>query len=138
MARPSSVQGLCAVTGASFPDFLLPCHFCLRFLTCVEKALFDACPLQLQWRDNCAYGCCQSCIRHCAFVERSKYFERKVTEAEACSLLESIDDFLVRCGFCMRTLGPGEKIRCCFGNDLNVIRGQVRGVCGLCRLSTEA
>ncbi|AAX86619.1 E6 protein [Puma concolor papillomavirus 1] len=137
MARPSSVQGLCEATGAKFSDLLLPCTFCLRFLTSVEKALFDAFPLQLRWKGRCAFGCCQGCIRLCAQIERRFYYERKVTETELCGLLDHPEAACVRCGFCMRRLGTCDKVRCCFENDLDVVRGQVRGRCGLCRLSVE-
>ncbi|AAL86453.1 E6 protein [Felis domesticus papillomavirus 1] len=137
MARPSSVQGLCAATGAAFADLLLPCSFCLRFLTSVEKSLFDAYPLQLQWKQGCAFGCCQSCIRKCALVERACYFQRKVTDSEVAGLLERVREACVRCGYCMRALGPPDKIQCCLERDLDLIRGKVRGRCGLCRLSVE-
>ncbi|AAX86612.1 E6 protein [Lynx rufus papillomavirus 1] len=137
MARPSSVQGLSAATGAAFTDLLLPCTFCLRFLTSVEKALFDAYPLQLQWKSGCAFACCQSCIRKCAQVERNCYFERQMTETELVGLLSRVEEALIRCGYCMRSLKPGDKVRCCVEHKLDVIRGQCRGLCGLCRLSLK-
>nr|AYE19136.1 E6 [Panthera leo persica papillomavirus 1]AYE19154.1 E6 [Panthera leo persica papillomavirus 1]AYE19166.1 E6 [Panthera leo persica papillomavirus 1]AYE19185.1 E6 [Panthera leo persica papillomavirus 1] len=137
MARPSTVKGLCAATGAAFSDFLLPCTFCLRFLTSVEKGFFDACPLQLQWKRNSAFGCCLSCIRKCASVERSVFFERKLTDAELAVLLQKRDECFIRCGYCMKQLEASDKLRCCLAQELDVVRGRVRGVCSLCRLSVE-
>ncbi|ABA61871.1 E6 [Uncia uncia papillomavirus 1] len=138
MARPSTVKGLCAATGAAFSDLLLPCTFCLRFLTAVEKGFFDACPLQLQWKKNCAYGCCLSCLRKCALLEHNVYYERKLSDSERVVLGQRVDEFSVRCGSCMKLLEASEKLRCCSENKLDVVRGRVRGVCGLCRLAVEA
>lgn len=135
MARPTTVKGLCRATGAAFVDFLLPCTFCSRFLTNLEKCLFDAWPLQLQWKDGCVFGCCQKCIRQCGYLERTCYFQRQLSETEVQNLEGQLTESLVRCQGCLKTLQLPEKKVCCAAKDLNVIRGQVRGYCDLCRLA---
>jgi len=134
MARPTTVKGLCEETGAAFVDFLLPCTFCYRFLTNVEKSLFDAWPLELRWKDGCVYGCCQKCIRHCGYLERTCYFQRQLLDSEVQHLEQNLRECLVRCQGCLKTLNEPEKQRCCTAKCFDVIRGQVRGYCDLCRL----
>ncbi|ACU27457.1 E6 [Canis familiaris papillomavirus 6] len=136
MARPTTVKGLSERTGASFIDLLLPCNFCSRFLTNIEKAFFDLSPFQLVWRNDCVYGCCQKCIRDCALLEESFYFEKFLSESEL-EELWTRSKVIVRCHRCMKSLTEIEKNSCKFEKIIRLVRGQYRGLCDLCRLSVE-
>lgn len=132
-SRPLTVKGLSLQLGISFTDLLIPCCFCQRFLTNVEKSLCDSAPFNLRWKDECVFGCCQSCIRHCGRLEQACYFERQLSETEVKNL--DLNLFWIRCQWCMRTLTLQEKQICGAEQSLSLVRGRVRGRCGLCRLS---
>lgn len=133
MDQPATVKGLCEKLKTPFVDLLLPCTFCSRFLTNLEKALFDYAPLQLQWKHGNAFGCCQSCIRTCGYLEKKLFTDRLLTEHEC----EELGCRMVRCGGCMKLLTSPEKDRSRREGCLWLARGQCRGYCDLCRLFTE-
>lgn len=134
MALPTTVKGYSEAFNVPFVDCLIACKFCLRFLTNLEKAAFDAAPFLLQWTDGCVRGCCQQCIRKCGYLEKAIYFERQVQKQELEKILTQLTEVLVRCQICMRALTVPEKRLCCSEESLIRVRGRVRGLCALCRL----
>ncbi|ASH99069.1 E6 [Ailuropoda melanoleuca papillomavirus 4] len=137
MARPTSVKGLAALTGVPLVDFLLPCHFCKRFLTNIEKLRFDESPLRLLWREGCAFGCCLACIRLCSKIERSCHKKkhtncRKIKEKFGKEILE----VGIRCSACYKRLHSREIQKSANNQRLFEVRGKVRGFCDLCYLWT--
>ncbi|AAW88321.1 E6 [Procyon lotor papillomavirus 1] len=133
MARPTSVEDLGKLLGVPFIDILLPCTFCSRFLTNLEKLHFDKKPLSLLWKGGCVYGCCQSCVRRCSFVEAAFHPHKRVAEKD----LYQLSKDPVRCSACQATLSTSEKVRCAAEGSLSRCRGRVRGPCDLCRLPLE-
>lgn len=136
MARPTSVKGLLKLSGAAFVDFLLPCCFCDSFLTNIEKAWFDACPLRIIWKTGNAYGCCFSCIRACSKVERRCYREDRINKTELKKDFGvDIQEAPIRCRHCYKALTLYEKNKCLTNSELFVTRKKhLRGLCDLCRL----
>ncbi|AZL94137.1 oncoprotein E6 [Leopardus wiedii papillomavirus type 1] len=130
--RPRTVKGLCDYLGVPTVDLLLPCCFCNCFLTNLEKSLCDFSPFQLRWRDGCAFGCCQTCIRLCGRLEQKCFFQKVLSTNETKQL--DLEKEPVRCQSCMRTLTLGEKKLCAQEGSFQVVRDRIRGTCGLCRL----
>lgn len=117
-------------------DILLPCNYCYRFLSSIEKALFDFSNFLLFWKEGSAYGCCQNCIRHAARIEALCFYERTLlledAERETNKLL---NDIYVRCSGCLRELSNSEKVTLkALKEPCIIVRGSIRGTCALCRL----
>ncbi|AUT11895.1 E6 [Leptonychotes weddellii papillomavirus 1] len=135
MERPSSVKGLCALIHSPLIDLLLPCKFCHRYLTTLEKLRFDAAPFQLIWKEGNVYGCCQTCIRHCGLIERNYFLQGKIDAFLFEEKLgKKVEELTLRCSFCLHTLTYWEKKENKFDSALFLVRGKVRGTCDLCRL----
>nr|QZE11844.1 MAG: early protein 6 [Ailuropoda melanoleuca papillomavirus 5] len=135
MERPSSVRGLVSFTKTPAIDFLLPCNFCLSFLTNLEKALFDLWPLELLWRNGCAFGCCQRCIRLYGRQERAHFFERQISGQELKEKFGAdLSKIFARCECCLKKLTEEEKLQCDIENLFIIVKGRVRGKCNLCKL----
>lgn len=137
MERPTSVKGLVDLTGACFVDFLLPCHFCSNFLTNVEKSLFDKFALRLLWKNGCAYGCCQACIRTCSFVEQQCYAEKTISRADIRNYGTNVSEVTIRCKLCLKLLDCQEKLKSLYKKQVTERRHKLRGICDLCRLDVR-
>nr|WMY82289.1 E6 [Enhydra lutris kenyoni papillomavirus 2] len=136
MEQPTSVQGWCISRGA-FCGLLLPCTFCFKFLSNIEKLRFDKTPLNLIWKEGCVYGCCQTCIRNCSAVEQAVHFQQHIKTEKFYKLAEAWCGPYPRCALCYTHLTRDEFFVSGFSSTIYQVRGVLRGLCGLCRLSVD-
>ena len=131
-----SVRDLSSALRIPFIDLVVPCNFCLKFLTNAEKLLFDYFDLHLIWRDNFVFACCQCCARHVSLLEFMLYYQESFEVSEVEELLsQPLVNIGLRCVTCTKKLTVSEKLAVVSaGERIHKVRNKFKAKCSLCRL----
>lgn len=129
-----TVEAVAKARGCRVIALSVPCTFCARLLTNIEKCFFDGYGMCLRWVADTPYACCLSCLRVSARLESALYLQ-SYTGARA--LAEALGKDLctqpVRCKSCLRPLSRREKQKLQEQDaSVGIVRGRLRGICELC------
>lgn len=129
-----TVEDTARARGCRVIALTVPCNFCKRALTNIEKCFFDGYGMTLRWVGGNPYACCLPCLRLCARIEFALHLVR-YTGAQALAREQGRDlcTLPVRCRSCLRPLSWSEKARLQEQDaSLGIVRGRLRGICELC------
>ncbi|AOP12495.1 E6 [Canis familiaris papillomavirus 19] len=134
MAKPMRIGTLCEETGTTLPNILIPCVFCLQFLSEEEKRAFDRKILCLIWKGNRPYGICETCCRHKALLDCINNRDCCLEADGVLALFNKpLSALIVRCMYCLRPLTLEEKNLCTAnGLPFMLVRRHWRNICPTC------
>lgn len=129
-----TVEDVARARGCRVTALSVPCNFCTRRLTNVEKCFFDGYGMCLRWVKGTPYACCLSCLRVSARLEYALYLQRYIgAQALAAAQGRDLCTLPVRCNSCLRPLSRSEKEKLQeLDASVGIVRGRLRGICELC------
>lgn len=134
-----TIAGLAAHLGQPESSLQIHCNFCKRQLCSAEKVIFSAYNFRLRWKEGKVYACCRTCMRLSSTLEFTGYFENNIQVQDLARTGLSLRAHQIRCRTCLKPLSDREKRRLSGTREfIYLVRGQLRGVCTLCRLSNHA
>lgn len=130
------VKTLAEHIGVELEDLLLSCYYCKRWLTLLDKLLYQHSYLCLYEKENLYYGACQGCLRSAARLEFLLGYQSLVSVQAAEEYFgRSFQELLVRCFCCLRILNTSEKNSTIEkGGDVAIVSDQPRALCTLCSI----
>lgn len=134
-----TLAGLAAYLGKPESTLPIACNFCKRLLCRAEKIIFGAYNFRLRWKEGRVYACCRRCMRLSSKIEFTGYFENNIQVQDLARTGRSLRAHQIRCRACLKPLSAREKTRLSATREfIYLVRGQLRGLCTLCRLSHHA
>lgn len=117
-------------------DLCISCFYCLRFLSFLDKVLFNHADLGLYCKDGICYAACQPCIKSTAKLDFLLYYQHFTSTQGAEAVFGgSFPDLQVRCWSCLRQLTRTEKEDVVSrSGDVALVRNGLRARCTLCIL----
>lgn len=138
-----SIRSICELAqklGKTERDLEIKCNFCKRLLLVQEKVIFTKYRFRLRWKEGQVYACCRRCMILSSRIEFTGYFENNIQVQDwFASSGFSANAKQIRCKDCLKPLSLREVKRLRGTREfIYLVRGNLRGICTLCRLCYNA